>query len=41
LAVLAGWGGDSAGMQRTVAAANGGTAFAVPTGGSVWVFALE
>ncbi len=41
VAVLAGWGGDSAGMNNTIAAAHPGEVPQVPEGGSVWVFALE
>jgi len=41
IAVHAGWGGDSAGMQSTLNGAFPGEFPAVPEGGSVWVFAVE
>ncbi len=41
VAVLAGWGGDSRGMQNTLNAAFPGQYPEVPEGGSVWVYAVE
>jgi alcohol dehydrogenase (cytochrome c) len=41
IAVLSGWGGDSAGDQATINRLFPGEAPPVPEGGSVWVFALE
>ena len=41
LAVLAGWDGDSAGMQGTLIQLFPDEVAPVPEGGSVWVFALE
>jgi alcohol dehydrogenase (cytochrome c) len=41
LAVHAGWGGDSRGMQATLDRLFPGEFPEVPEGGSIWVFALE
>jgi len=41
IAVLAGWGGDSRGMQATLNRSFPGEFPEVPEGGAVWVFALE
>ncbi len=41
LAVLSGWGGDSAGMQSTLDRGFPGEYPPVPLGGSIWVYALE
>jgi alcohol dehydrogenase (cytochrome c) len=41
IAVLSGWGGDSAGMQGTLNRGFPGQYPPVPTGGSIWVYALE
>jgi alcohol dehydrogenase (cytochrome c) len=41
IAVLSGWGGDSAGMQSTLNRGFPGQYPPVPTGGSIWVYALE
>jgi alcohol dehydrogenase (cytochrome c) len=41
IAVLSGWGGDSAGMQGTLNRAFPGQYPPVPEGGSIWVYALE
>jgi alcohol dehydrogenase (cytochrome c) len=41
LAVLSGWGGDSAGMQGTLERGFPGEYPPVPLGGSIWVYALE
>jgi alcohol dehydrogenase (cytochrome c) len=41
IAVLSGWGGDSAGMQNQLNGMFPGQYPAVPEGGSVWVFAVE
>jgi alcohol dehydrogenase (cytochrome c) len=41
IAVVSGWGGDSAGMQSTLNQAFPGQYPPVPDGGSIWVFALE
>jgi alcohol dehydrogenase (cytochrome c) len=41
IAVHAGWGGDSSGMNATVNRLFPGEAPPVPEGGSVWVFAVE
>jgi alcohol dehydrogenase (cytochrome c) len=41
IAVLSGWGGDSAGMQSQLDRSYPGEFPPVPEGGSVWVFALE
>jgi len=41
LAVLSGWGGDSAGMQSTLERGFPGEYPPVPQGGSIWVYALE
>jgi alcohol dehydrogenase (cytochrome c) len=41
IAVHAGWGGDSRGMQATLNRAFPGEFPEVPEGGAVWVFALE
>ena len=41
LAVLSGWGGDSAGMQGTLNRGFPGEYPPVPLGGSIWVYALE
>ena len=41
VAVLSGWGGDSAGMQSTLDRMFPGQYPQVPEGGSVWVYALE
>jgi len=41
IAVVSGWGGDSAGMQSTLNRGFPGEYPAVPLGGSVWVFSLE
>ena len=41
LAVLSGWGGDSAGMQGTLERGFPGEYPPVPLGGSIWVYALD
>jgi alcohol dehydrogenase (cytochrome c) len=41
IAVLSGWGGDSAGMQATLNRAFPGQYPPVPEGGSIWVYAVE
>jgi alcohol dehydrogenase (cytochrome c) len=41
LAVHSGWGGDSAGMNNTINTNVPGGVPQVPTGGSIWVYALE
>jgi alcohol dehydrogenase (cytochrome c) len=41
IAVLSGWGGDSAGMESTLNQAFPGLYPVVPDGGSIWVYALE
>ena len=41
IAVVSGWGGDSAGMQSTLNRGFPGQYPPVPEGGSIWVFALE
>jgi hypothetical protein len=41
IAVLSGWGGDSAGMQSTLNQAFPGDFPTVPEGGAVTVFALD
>ena len=42
LALNVGWGGDAAGVQRSLANAfPGQTPVEVPQGGSIWVFAVE
>jgi alcohol dehydrogenase (cytochrome c) len=41
VAVVSGWGGDSAGMQSTLNRGFPGEYPPVPEGGSIWVFALE
>jgi len=41
VAVLSGWGGDSAGMQSTLNQQFPGQYPAVPEGGSIWVYALD
>jgi alcohol dehydrogenase (cytochrome c) len=41
VAIEAGWGGDSRGMQGTLNRAFPGEFPEVPEGGAVWVFALE
>ncbi|HLQ77098.1 MAG TPA: PQQ-dependent dehydrogenase, methanol/ethanol family [Terriglobia bacterium] len=41
VAVVSGWGGDSAGMQSTLNQAFRGEYPPVPEGGSIWVFALD
>jgi len=41
IAVLSGWGGDSAGMQSTLNRGFPGQYPPVPEGGSIWVYALE
>jgi len=41
IAVLSGWGGDAAGMQGTLNRGFPGEYPPVPTGGSIWVYALE
>jgi alcohol dehydrogenase (cytochrome c) len=41
IAVLAGWGGDSRGMEATLNRSFPGEFPEVPEGGAVWVFALE
>ena len=41
VAVVSGWGGDSAGDQSTLERAYPGQYPPVPEGGSIWVFALE
>ena len=41
IAVLSGWGGDSAGMQGTLERGFPGQYPPVPTGGSIWVYALD
>ncbi len=41
IAVLSGWGGDSAGMQSTLDRMFPGQYPQVPEGGSIWVYALE
>ena len=41
IAVVSGWGGDSAGMQGTLNRGFPGEYPPVPLGGSIWVFALE
>ncbi|HLI86747.1 MAG TPA: PQQ-dependent dehydrogenase, methanol/ethanol family [Bryobacteraceae bacterium] len=41
VAVLAGWGGDSRGMQATLNRAFPGEFPEVPEGGAIWVFALN
>jgi alcohol dehydrogenase (cytochrome c) len=41
IAVVSGWGGDSAGMQGTLNQAFPGKYPPVPDGGSIWVFGLE
>jgi alcohol dehydrogenase (cytochrome c) len=41
VAVLSGWGGDSAGMQATLNRAFPGQYPPVPEGGSLWVYAVE
>jgi alcohol dehydrogenase (cytochrome c) len=41
IAVLSGWGGDSAGMQGTLNRGFPGEYPPVPLGGSIWVYALE
>ncbi len=41
IAVLSGWGGDSAGMQGTLTRLFPGELEPVPQGGSVWVYALD
>jgi alcohol dehydrogenase (cytochrome c) len=41
IAVVSGWGGDSAGMQSTLNREFPGEYPPVPTGGSIWVYALE
>jgi alcohol dehydrogenase (cytochrome c) len=41
IAVLSGWGGDSAGMQSTLNRGFPGEYPPVPEGGSIWVYALD
>lgn len=41
IAVVSGWGGDSAGMQSTLNRGFPGEYPPVPEGGSIWVYALE
>ena len=41
IAVESGWGGDSAGDQRTLNRLFPGAYPEVPEGGAIWVFALE
>ncbi len=41
IAVVSGWGGDSAGMQSTLNRGFPGEYPAVPEGGSIWVFTLD
>jgi alcohol dehydrogenase (cytochrome c) len=41
IAVLSGWGGDSAGMQSTLNRGFPGQYPPVPEGGSIWVYALD
>jgi alcohol dehydrogenase (cytochrome c) len=41
IAILSGWGGDSAGMQATLNRGFPGQYPPVPEGGSLWVYALE
>jgi alcohol dehydrogenase (cytochrome c) len=41
IAVLSGWGGDSNGMNGAVSRLFPGEVPSVPTGGSVWVYALD
>jgi alcohol dehydrogenase (cytochrome c) len=41
IAVVSGWGGDSAGMQSTLNRGFPGEYPPVPLGGSIWVYALE
>jgi alcohol dehydrogenase (cytochrome c) len=41
IAVVSGWGGDSAGMQSLLNRGFPGQYPAVPEGGSIWVYALE
>jgi alcohol dehydrogenase (cytochrome c) len=41
VAVVSGWGGDSAGMESTLNQAFPGLYPVVPDGGSIWVYALE
>src|SRR5688572_18623114 len=41
IAVLSGWGGDSAGMQGTLNRGFPGQFPPVPEGGSIWVYALD
>jgi alcohol dehydrogenase (cytochrome c) len=41
IAVVSGWGGDSAGMQSTLNQAFPGQYPPVPDGGSIWVYALD
>jgi alcohol dehydrogenase (cytochrome c) len=41
IAVLSGWGGDSAGMQNTLNRGFPGQYPPVPTGGSIWVYAVD